>query len=312
MADHFDAVADPRHDITDLYVFQKPGDPAKSILILSMNPAAPTLATTFDPAASYEFKIDTNGDAHAEIAFHVVFASTEDGQQTATVYRATDTHAQDAGPVGEVIIHQVPVSFDREARLTTTGAYQFYAGLRSDPFFVDPPGFFNGFQWSGQDVNADKNVFGIVLEVPNSALGTRMPIGVWVRTMAPLHGEFHQMDMAGRPFSTNGFNTTDADLHLFNGTPPAQQRERFFPKYVAAFEAFGYSVAEATRLATEWLPIILPYDYTSTTGYPNGRQLKDDVADMLASLISRGKVTSDGLGPHTDYLDDFPYLGPPH
>ena len=93
---------------------------------------------------------------------------------------------------------------------------------------------------------------------------------------------------------------------------PAQQRERFVPKYVAAFEAFGYSAAEATRLATEWLPIILPYDYTSATGYPNGRQFTDDVTDMLASLISQGKVTSDGLGLHTDYLDDFPYLGPPH
>ena len=65
-------------------------------------------------------------------------------------------------------------------------------------------------------------------------------------------------------------------------------------------------------LATEWLPIILPYDYTSATGYPNGRQFTDDVTDMLASLISQGKVNSDGLGLHTDYLDDFPCLGPPH
>jgi len=72
MADHFDAVPDSRHDITDLYIFQKPGDPAKSILILNVNPAAPTLANTFDPEASYEFKIDTNADAQAEIGFHVV------------------------------------------------------------------------------------------------------------------------------------------------------------------------------------------------------------------------------------------------
>jgi hypothetical protein len=28
---------DPRTDITDLYVFQKPGDPSKSILILNVN-----------------------------------------------------------------------------------------------------------------------------------------------------------------------------------------------------------------------------------------------------------------------------------
>jgi hypothetical protein len=211
-----------------------------------------------------------------------------------------------------VIIQDAPVSFGHAAQVTSIGEYQFYAGFRSDPFFIDPPGFFNGFHWSGQDVNADKNVFGIVLEAPNRALGTRTPIGVWARTMAPTHGELHQMDMAGRPFSTNLFNTTEADQHLFNGTPPRQQRERFFPKYMAAFEAFGYSTVEATRLATEWLPIVLSYDYTSATGYPNGRQFTDDVADMLASLMSQGNVTSDGLGPHTDYLEEFPYLGAPH
>ena len=59
---------DPRTDITDLYVFQKPGDPSKSILILNVNPEAPTRANAFDPRASYELKIDINGDFEAEIA----------------------------------------------------------------------------------------------------------------------------------------------------------------------------------------------------------------------------------------------------
>jgi Domain of unknown function (DUF4331) len=51
---------DPRIDITDLYVFHNPGDPAKSILILNVNPESPTHANLFDRQASYEFKIDTN------------------------------------------------------------------------------------------------------------------------------------------------------------------------------------------------------------------------------------------------------------
>ena len=66
---------DPRTDITDLYIFQNPGDPTKSILILNVNPEAPTHANAFDPQASYEFKIDTNGDFEAEIAFHVLFTN---------------------------------------------------------------------------------------------------------------------------------------------------------------------------------------------------------------------------------------------
>ena len=80
---------DPRTDITDLFVFQKPNDPTKSILILNVNPEAPTHASAFDPQASYELKIDTNGDFEAEIAFHVLFTALHDGQQTATLYRAT-------------------------------------------------------------------------------------------------------------------------------------------------------------------------------------------------------------------------------
>jgi len=65
---HNDAPSlDPRTDITDLYVFQKPDDPSKSILILNVNPEAPTHANAFDPRASYELKIDTNGDFEADL-----------------------------------------------------------------------------------------------------------------------------------------------------------------------------------------------------------------------------------------------------
>jgi hypothetical protein len=65
---------DPHTDITDLFVFQNPQDPARSVLILNVNPEAPSRADSFDPQASYEFKIDTNGDFEAEITFHVLFA----------------------------------------------------------------------------------------------------------------------------------------------------------------------------------------------------------------------------------------------
>ena len=309
MADHFDAVSDPRHDITDLYIFQKPGDPAKSILILNVNPEAPTLATMFDPEASYEFKLDTNAEAQAEIAFHVVFTSSGDQQQTATVYRATGEAAQDAGHVGEVIILQAPVSFDRETRITTEGAYRFYAGLRSDPFFLDE-GFANNFQFTGRDVLRDRNVFGIVLEVPHGALGSNPSIGIWARTMAPWHGILHQMDEMAR--GANFYNQTEEDKHRFNGMPPGQQRASFLAKFEAVFRGFGYSAAEATQLALEYVPSILHYTYTSAAGYPNGRQLADDIVDEAVSLMTRGRITTDLVGPHTDYLNDFPYLGPPH
>src|SRR5690349_21818901 len=61
-------------NITDLYVFRKPGDEHKTILIMNVNPMPPKLADAFDPTALYEFRIDTNGDAVADIAFRVTFS----------------------------------------------------------------------------------------------------------------------------------------------------------------------------------------------------------------------------------------------
>ncbi len=298
---------DPRTDITDLYVFQNPGDPTKSILILDVNPEAPTHAKAFDPQASYEFKIDTNSDFEAEIAFHVLFTTIDDGQQTATVYRAADEAARGTGPVGEIIIQGAPVSFTQEARITSEEPYRFYAGLRSEPFFADPTGFFNNMQWTGQDFWAGKNVFGIVLDVPNSVLGSRPQVCVWGRTMALVHGTLTSVNQMGRP--GNNALRQGADT---NATPPTQQRERFFSQYVAMFKTFGYTEVEVTTLTLEWLPDILPYNYMSAAGYPNGRQLTDDIADNLAKIITQGKIKDDLVYPHTDYLAEFPYLGVPY
>jgi hypothetical protein len=162
-------------------------------------------------------------------------------------------------------------------------------------------------QWTGQDFWAGKNVFGIVLEVPNSALGSHPQIGVWGRAMALVHGALTSVNQMGRP--GNNVFRQGADT---NATPPAQQRERFASQYVAMFKAFGYTETEATTLALEWLPDILPYNYTSAAGYPNGRKLADDIVDEAVSLMTHGRLNTDLVKPHTDYLTDFPYLGQPH
>ena len=81
---------DARLDLTDLYAFPKPGDSGNSILVMNahpsvhdfldrQNPLRPTTAETFAPEALYEFKIDTNGDAVADIAYRVRFAPSKGG-----------------------------------------------------------------------------------------------------------------------------------------------------------------------------------------------------------------------------------------
>jgi len=70
---------------------------------------------------------------------------------------------------------------------------------------------------------------------------------------------------------------------------------------------------EATRIAKAMLPEMLFYDPSRQARFPvNGRTLTDDAVDSFLALLTNGKVTRDGVGPHRDLLSEFPYLGPPH
>src|SRR3977135_868814 len=81
---------DARLDLTDLYAFPKPGVAGKSILIMNVhpsvavNPPGPPTREPFATKAVYELKIDTNGDAVADIAYRMCFSSSGDGNQIAT------------------------------------------------------------------------------------------------------------------------------------------------------------------------------------------------------------------------------------
>ena len=73
-----------------------------------------------------------------------------------------------------------------------------------------------------------------------------------------------------------------------------------------------YTVAQAQGLADFLLPDVLTYDTATKAGGLNGRALSDDVIDIELGITTNGAVTSDGVGPHSDYLAVFPYLGVPH
>ena len=77
--------------------------------------------------------------------------------------------------------------------------------------------------------------------------------------------------------------------------------------------AGGYAPEEAKRLAESMLPDVLPYDPTRSVAYPdNGRLFTNDVGDYLVAILTNGRVTEDKVGPHDDFLPEFPYVGPPH
>src|SRR5262249_10001063 len=90
---------DARLDFTDLYVFPKPGNASKSSRVRTVPPSAvvtppgPTPAEPFAPEALYEFRIDTNGDAVADVAYRVRFSAFENGSQTAALHRVDGAQA---------------------------------------------------------------------------------------------------------------------------------------------------------------------------------------------------------------------------
>src|SRR5437764_938926 len=191
---------DARLDYTDLFAFPKPGDPSKSILIMDVHPSfdvlqsGPTTDEPFAPQGLYEIKIDTDGDAIADIAYQVRFASSGGAAQTATLPR--------------------------------------------------------------------------------------------------LEGEQNEAYRAAEP-------ADDA---------------RFVGAFAHSLEHFGgFTPVEARRVAGTLLPDLLYYDPTRPASYPdNGRTPSDDAPDAFLAVITNGKVTGDGIGPHDDLLAEFPYLGPPH
>jgi hypothetical protein len=307
---------DARLDITDLYVFPKPGDPAKSIIVLNVHPSfrfdspEPTTTEPFAPGALYELKIDTNGDAVADLTYSVQFASSGDGKQTATVRRLQGKQAARMGGNGEVVIQQAPVSMGREAMVTNAADYRFFAGWRSDPFFFDVNGNFNHMQFTGDDFFKDKNVCSIVIELPNSALGSNA-VGIWARTVDKTEEGWVQADRGGRPMQAVFLVGEEREGYL-NGEPADD--DRFIGVFAHELEhSGGYTPEDAIAVARKLLPDILSYDPRGPVRFPhNGRTLTDDVVDVFLSMFTNGKVTGDKVGPHGDLLDEFPYLGPPH
>src|SRR6266436_2066951 len=124
---------DARLDLTDLDAFPKPGDPRKSILIMNVHPSAsvdppgPTTTEPFAPEALYEFKIDTDGDAVADIAYRVRFSTSEGGRQTATLRRVGGAQAAGLDDSGQIVVEGAPVSTGLGALVTESGDYRLFA-----------------------------------------------------------------------------------------------------------------------------------------------------------------------------------------
>ena len=347
-ADHLDApgLTSPNGiaalDINDLYVFE--GRPGHTAIAVTVSPAAAAdarFAGGFD--GHYSIRVDLDGDAVEDQTYNISAPFSFHREQLVTVERERGSGAESLAPIGRLRgIGRTNDSF----RLA--GGGRAFVGLRSDPFFFDLSGFLGTVEGQGEDALGedptdffeDLNTLAIVLELPDRELGDGGPIGVWATTSQRDRGfSYSQVDRMGRPAINTVVNSSgpivgaDSEAkNVFNRSRPRDDAQ-FRDGVIGALQAFSsldaegaYSADQAGALADVLLPDVLTFDKGSSLPAPlNGRALADDVIDtelrivtggdplgLFADRDADGGVNSDGVGPHDDYLTQFPYLGHPH
>jgi uncharacterized protein DUF4331 len=314
MSNHFSAAMlkfpgdDPRLDLTDVFVFASPERPGKTVLIFDVNPFM--TGADFNPDAVYRLNVDNDGDTQADVAFSLVYSESNGGAQTATVHYATGSDAREREAAGEVLVEGTPVGFDADAKPVEAGDCRFFIGVRSDPFFADGEGPFHDWNFTGEDTFAGKNILCMALEVPNDMLGAGPEIAVWATTSVRRNGELVQLDRYGNPSFIPFF--VDELKDKFNAGHPADDVADFLEPWSKLLESRGYPSGVAEETALTVLPDVMHYNRTRPAHYPNGRVLTDDIYDIRMQFLTYGRVTSDGVEQHDDYLSEFPFLGVPH
>jgi Domain of unknown function (DUF4331) len=315
-------------DINDVYAFRG-SSASRTALVMTVNPAINVLGpTTFQQRAKYFLNVDTGTDAIRDVRIRTTFSRPDaDGIQRYTVRLNGRT----------VAIGKTDGSMGKAWKGSGVKAF---AGMRSDPFFFDLLGFLGSTKGQGtrtlndgneSDFFVGLNTLAIVVEVPNRLIGGNgKNVGVWATTRAS--GKV--ADQMGRPAINTVFNSTTADKEAFNVTAPAKQRTamggKFRTNVIDVLQFFSsldtelaYSTEQAGTLADVLLPDVLRYTLGSVAAGPlNGRGLADDVIDAELNIVTggfafagrdeMGAIPMDGVGPHSDYLSTFPYLGVPH
>jgi hypothetical protein len=159
---------DPTADLTDVYAFVSPNDSATTTLVMNVNPfETPAGGPNFHRFADdvlYEFNIDNNGDAVANIKYQIRFKTTYSNpntflyntnqvtslddpdlnvRQTYTVTEMKEGVSKEIGKGTAAPANVGPRSMPNyraladQAIASFEGSTKVFAGPRSDPFFAD-------------------------------------------------------------------------------------------------------------------------------------------------------------------------------
>jgi hypothetical protein len=144
MSDHFSgprAIAGPAGDITDLYAFPSPERPGHLVLVLDVMPDA-RLDSKFSEAIVYRLRLRpvTIAGTGAATSFpfagedkELVFSCHFEAPRQGEVGTAQMQEGWCVTPSGETIRFDV-----NDEKGVSSNGLRVYAGLRADPFFMDP------------------------------------------------------------------------------------------------------------------------------------------------------------------------------
>jgi hypothetical protein len=289
---------------------------------------------------TYNLQVDNNGDALTDVNLAVGFgAPRTDGSQK---LHLTITGAKNGE--GKIRLNGWSTAFGAAPLINEKHGISVFAGRRDDPFFFDLPGFLNilgpgsligcGTANAHPERNffAHRNVSSIAIELPSRLLtGDSSKIGVWGSTNVP----DLQIDRMGRPAIATVFipnNPIPPDRvadgkpsmkSAYNHSNPVDDQTNWRSEIVDTLTTLfslndatdpnpGDDAAQIQGLADFLLPDILTVDTASSAGFPNGRQLDDDVIDTELGLITEGAVTTDCVPSDNHLLSTFPYAGNPN
>lgn len=164
-SDHLDGprvTADPQADITDVFAFTSPDNPARVVLAMAVTPYA-SGASAFSPLVDYAFRVER---------VEALSPLTLDPAVRDVVCTF------DAGSPQKVTCG-APGGFSATAAVGDTSGgggpgMRVFAGLRSDPAFFDRQGALAAVasgraSFTGQNAFAGANVLAIVVEVDSAA-----------------------------------------------------------------------------------------------------------------------------------------------
>jgi Domain of unknown function (DUF4331) len=305
-------------------------------MALTVNADAGAGPDTFREEGLYCFRFDLNGDTGEDVTFKIRFGevahSADDEHrhiQSFEVRRATGDAAL-RGVNGEVLVG------GRTGQIAVTEpGIRAFAGLAPDLFAGDaaalgvfrnalhkeekfaPEAFRNR-----KNFFAGRNVTAIVLEVPSRLIGNGQ-VRAWATVSLCGHAPEVQVSRWGLPLITNIFMPDMEMREDYNRAVPAEDLPRFsmqISKTVEKVTRLADSTTNPAEYAKQFIarvcPTTLPYMLDSEAAFEvagfNGRDLADDVMDVMLSLTTNTAL-GDGVAPDQRRIrSEFPYFGEPY